>query len=103
MFLDEKLLQMCKDGMDTGEDIQKLYSDLCIECGSYYKNNMHNSMTRSELKTLLNKTFNLWDSFVRMAKKSGGITEIFGGICERNTFKSQFLSGPELSRIYNSL
>jgi len=104
MFLDEELLIMCKNAdCSTIENIQKLNLDLCTKCESYYKSRMNPNMSMRELKALLDKTFNLWDSFTRMAIKEGGMMKLMGTLFQSQSFKKQWLSNPEIARIYNNL
>lgn len=106
MFLDDKLLKLvvnCK--ADKPEDIQKLYKDVMNECQDYYKAKISPlQITAHELKVVLNKTFNLYDSFVRMALKHDEYkVKKLGELFQKHTFKMEFMKDDELAGIYNSL
>ena len=103
MFLDDELVEMCK-GVRTADEITKLYTDVMKKCEVYYKSKINAFMTEREVKTILNKTFNLFDSFVRNAKKhpDRGI-QVLGEMFEKYSFKRAFLDHPERKRIYESL
>jgi len=105
MFLDDEVLEMCKKArLDTPEDIQKFYSDVCTKFDNYRRNNMHAFMTSKEIKRVINKTFNLWDSTVRMCLKSGEHKLIvIGEMLQKYSFKDNFLKDKEMKRIYDSL
>lgn len=105
MFLDEELLQMCKNTeINTPEAIQRLNVDLCKKCEDYYKSKLNENMHPSHIKTILDRVFNLWDSFVKMAKKDEDeIIIILGDMFEKHSFKKQFLQNEEMKRIYNKL
>ncbi len=105
MFLDDQLLEMCKASeANTIELINKLNQDICGKCEDYYKSKITVFSNRNEIKTILDRTFNLFDSFVRKAKKSTDPKiAILGNFFEVYTFKKQLLDNEEMNRIYNSL
>ncbi len=105
MFLDEELLLMCMcSEADTPEKIQQLNIDVCVKCEGYYKSKLHATSSQTEIKVVLDRTFNLFDSFVRMAKKDADVKlNILGKMFEKYTYKSQFLSNEKMNNIYNKL
>ena len=104
MFLDDELLEMCKNAdFSETENIQQLNVDLCIKCETYYKAKIYPNISKKEVKAVLDKTFNLWDSFTRMAIKEGGRMKLLGELFQSHTFKKQLLSNDEMARIYGSL
>jgi len=105
MFLDDELLKMCKDAnISVSHDVQQLNSDLCKKCESHYKSKLDDKSAPHHIKITLKKTFNLWDSFVRMAKKDEDKTlNILGDLFEEFSFKNQFLKNEEINRLYQSL
>lgn len=104
MFLDDELLEICRKAeINTGQDIDELYGILCTTCEKYYKKQLHNDMPTKQVKVILDRTFNLWDSFVRMAIKEGDKMQVLGEAFQRYTFKKAFLSNEKLAGIYNSL
>lgn len=105
MFLDDELLLMCIEATaDTEDNIQQLNVDICRKCEQYYKTRISPFSTRKEVKTVLNRTFNLFDSFVRKAKlhKSKKV-QILGEMFEKFSFKQQLLSNEDMNRVYHSL
>jgi len=102
MFLDEKLIEICKNtDVDTPEKIQELNRVICRECELYYKSKINLQMGRLEVKAILDRTFNLYDSFVKMALKSNDYKlQILGEMFQKYTFKSQLLENKEMARIY---
>lgn len=105
MFLDDKLLKMCKEAdCTTTENIQSLYVSLCQECESYYKERLSPTMPNYELKALLDKTFNMWDSFVRIASKDDDkLLVILSETFREFSFKKAFLESETATKLYNSL
>jgi hypothetical protein len=103
MFLDEKLLEMCRT-YDYTQGVSALLNQLCAECEDYYKTRITPTMDRKEVKAILDKTFNLWDSFVRMAiKDDNDDVRCMGMACEKYTFKWLFMRQPGLKQTYDSL
>lgn len=103
MFLDEKLLEMCRT-YDYTQRPSALVTQLCAECEGYYKTRITPTMDRKEVKAILDKTFNLWDSFTRMAVKDDNEdVRIMGELCQKFTFKETFMDVPELKQTYDSL
>jgi len=104
MFLDDELLEMCSVAdCSEADNIQQLNVDLCRKCEAYYKSKIVPNMPKKDVKVVLDKTFNLWDSFTRMAIKEGGRMALLGEMFSKYTFKQQFLSHDEMARIYGSL
>ena len=105
MFLDEELIEICKNSeANTPEKIQQLNVDICVKCEEYYKSKLTPIATQREIKTLLDRTFNLFDSFVRTAKKSSDYKiKLLGEMFEKTTYKTQFLQNPDMFRLYSSL
>ena len=105
MFLDDELLQMCEQSeADTPEKLQQLNRDIFVKCHDYFINTSHSSMTAKEIKAVINTTFNIFDSFVRMAKKSDSKkVRILGKMFEKHTFKKQFLRNNKVAKIYFNL
>jgi uncharacterized sporulation protein YeaH/YhbH (DUF444 family) len=104
MFLDEELLELCRNAVcDTHEDIQNLNVQLCEKCETYYKSKITPNMRKMEVKAILDRTFNLWDSFTRTAIKEDGKMKILGTLFQSYTFKKQFLSNPDMERVYGTL
>jgi len=103
MFLDDQLIQVCKDAeINNPDDVQLTYDKLIDTCQDYYKSQV--LRTRTDVKIIIDRTFNLWDSFVRMALKSENIqVVILGELCEKYSFKNTFLSDEKLGPFYNTL
>ena len=105
MFLDDKLYNICNEfSINTSNDVQRLNIMICKECENYYKSKINLQMTKTEVKALLNRTFNLWDSFVNNLEKSKIhklkiLSILFSGF----TFKKQFLQNKEMNEFYNTL
>lgn len=52
----------------------------------------------------MDRTFNLWNSFINMIfKDSDNRLKLLGELFQTYSFKSQLLSNPEMRRIYESL
>lgn len=104
MFLDDELLEICRSAdISKPDDIQKLYSSLGIKCEEYYKSKLIPGISRKDALGVLDRTFNLWDSFVRIAIKEGGKMAIIGKLFQKYSFKKEFMSHKNLSKIYKSL
>ena len=104
MFLDDELLELCRNAAFDEDGIQKLNVDVCTKCESYYKSKLYPTISKDELRVIMNKTFKLFDSFVRLAKADKDRTmQILGEMFEKHSFKKQLLSNPEMKRIYESL
>ena len=105
MFLDDEVLEMCKKTeLNTPKQMQDLYTEVATKFEDYYKVRISMRMLGGEIKAVLTKTFNLWDSFVRMRLKSNDHKLlILGELFQRNSLKSQFLKNEEMAKFYNSL
>jgi len=104
MFLDEKLLEMCRaKDCSIPDNIQQLNVELCKECEQYFKSKILPNMIKKDVKAVMDRTFNLWDSFTRMAIKEGENMKLLGELFQQYTFKKQLLSNDEMARIYGSL
>ena len=105
MFLDDELFKMCKDADCTNyENIQQLNVDLKEKCQEYYKARINENMRDREVKTILDRTFNLWDSFVGMLLTStDSKLSILGDLFKQHSFKRDFLSDEKLNQVYKSL
>jgi hypothetical protein len=105
MFLDDKLLEISrKANIFTSEGFQKLNVDICDECQEYYLQRIHPGQSKKEAKVILDRTFNLFDSFVRQAKNSGELKlDIIGEVFEKNTFKHQFMKDEKRRIFYEGL
>lgn len=105
MFFDDELLKICEQSeLSTSQNIQELNKILCGKCEDYYKSKITPTSTNKEVKIILDRTFNLFDSFVRMALKSEkSQINILGKLFKEFTFKKQFLSNEKMKEIYNKL
>jgi hypothetical protein len=105
MFLDDELLQMCKEMKDySTEAIQQLNKDICKRCEQYYKSKITDSTPPSDVKSIIDRTFNLFDSFVRMAKDSDYVSlNILGVMFDKNSFRSQTMANDEFRKSYDGL
>jgi hypothetical protein len=108
MFLDDELLKLTKEAnINTPEDIQVLNTKLCHKCEDFYKKKLIsdiNGQTKTQMLVILNKTFNFWDSFVRMLKTDGDKElNILAILFERYSFKYQFLKNKEMLKVYKEL
>lgn len=102
MFLDEELLEMCRAN-SIPDNIQQLNVELCEKCEQYFKSKISPNMLKKDVKSVMDRTFNLWDSFTRMAIKEGENMKLLGELFQQYTFKKQLLSNDEMARIYGSL
>ncbi|MFA5434166.1 MAG: hypothetical protein WC319_15080 [Candidatus Paceibacterota bacterium] len=104
MFLDNELLEMCRaKDCSIPDNIQQLNVELCEKCEQYFKSKILPNMLKKDAKAVMDRTFNLWDSFTRMAIKEGGNMALLGELFQQYTFKKQLLSNDEMARIYGSL
>ena len=105
MFLDDELLEICKNwDCSTPEQIQALNDKICKTCEAYYKSKLTATTLDKQLKIVLDRTFNLFDSFVRQAEKSEDAKIIrLSDMFKEYTFKRQFLSNKKMNEIYNKL
>lgn len=105
MFLDDKVLQMCQQrAIKNPEQIQQLYVDVQTEFEKHYKSNLKEGMTNKEMKVVIDHTFNLYDSFVRLCLKSKDHQlKILGTLFKENTFKMQFMKNKAAADAYSNL
>ena len=104
MFLDDKLLEMCREAdCRTADKINQLYQALLDECECYYKFLLRPNMTNKEVKVVLDRTFALWDSFTGRATKEEGKMKTLGKLFQNYTFKNAFLGNEKLANLYNKL
>ncbi len=105
MFLDDKLIKICEDfEIETTDDVQKLNQKLINKCVDYYTDKLNENMTNKEVKVILQKTFNLFDNFVRMLEKSkNSKLNVLHKLFKDYTFKQQFLANQEVAEVYAKL
>ena len=107
MFLDDELIQITKSAeLTTPEGVQKLNVDLCERCESYYKSKLDgNGIPHpSQIKATLDRTFNLWDSFVKMLEKDNDKSlNVLAPLLKKHSFKYQFLQNEQMNKIYTKL
>ena len=105
MFLDDQLIEVCKDAeINEPDDVQQTYNDLIDVCQDYYKKQIFPGMKRPEVKIILDRTFKLWESFVRMALESENAQVVtLGSLYEKYSFKNTFLKDERLEQFYNTL
>lgn len=103
MFLDDELLAMCKNtDLITPKSVQQLYNDICVKCKERYMSEITTSTTYSQVKTALDKVFNLWDSFIKMAKNDeDSVINMIGNLFEKHSFREQLLNNKEIKEIYD--
>ena len=102
MFLDDELINVCLDAeINEPDDVQLIYNKLIDTCQDYYKNQVHINMPKREVKVIIDRTFKLWDSFVRTAvKHNNPKVNTIGLLCGRYTFKDAFMRDGNLSTFY---
>ncbi len=105
MFLDDELFEMCLNAdCSITDNIQQLNVDLCTKCETYYKTKIHPNISKKDVKIILDKTFNLWDSFIRMLiKEDDERLKLLAELFKNHSFKKQLLSNTEMARIYDGL
>lgn len=84
----------------TSDGIQKLNVDLKRRCVEYYQKQIIPTMTYEDVKVLLDRTFNLWDSFINKMLRGDLRMIIIGGLFRKYGFKETFLENKELAEIY---
>ena len=68
MFLDDQLIQICIDAeINEPDDVNLVYNKLIDTCQDYYRDQVRVGMKKTEVKTIIDRTFKLWDSFTRIA------------------------------------
>ncbi len=106
MFLDDALYQRVKeyDGTEP-EHIQELNNDLLNMCVEYWQKLLIAGARKNEMKIHWDRTFNLWNSFIRQLRKDNDtvptITAIFADLFEKHSYKKAFFKDEEMKRIYN--
>jgi len=105
MFLDDEMFEYCENmNITTFENLQKDYALICIKFDDYRKNAITNKMNRKEMKAVVNRTFNLWDSLVnRLLISRVSKLKSIGGLLQRNSYKDSFLKDKKMKAIYDSL
>ena len=104
MFLDDELLEMCRNAnCETADGIKDLNEALCRKCEAYLKERLLISTCDRDTKGILDRTFNLWDSFTRSAIKEGGTMKILGEFFQEYNYKKQLLKNDVIAEIYNKL
>lgn len=106
MFLDDQLLKICKEAdLTQTENIKDLYINVMFTCDSYIKERVNEKSTEKELKTIIDKAFNLFDSFSKsLAKSNDSIFIILSTtLFKEGTFKAVYLENEQIKRIYYSL
>ena len=105
MFLDDQLIEICLNAeIDQPGSVQQTYNKLIDVCQDYYKNQIRIGMTKKEVKIIIDRTFKLWDSFVRTAvEHDNNQVVIIGTLCQAYTFKNAFMNDLKLAAFYNSI
>ena len=106
MFLDDELIKIVEEAVITdAASIQELNKKLCKKCESYYMEKMRANprLTNKEIKVILDRTFNLWDSFARQLLKKEGAIQILGKLFTEHSFKKQWLTNDAIREIYETL
>ncbi len=105
MFLDEKLLSICKDAdIKESEDVISLHTKLIKESEVYYKSRISPGMTEVEVKAVIDRAFNLWVSFANMARSSEDKRlMLIGELCLTYTLRVAFMNDPLLKKAYEKL
>jgi hypothetical protein len=62
---------------------------------------MTKEMSYKDVSLLLDRTFNLWDSFCKTLIKGDTIMKMLGEILLEHSFKMQLLSNDEVASVYN--
>ena len=103
MFLDDQMYEKVQNFTgSTQEDIQDLYAELCRMCEVYWQKILSPEIEKRKMKTQWDRTFNLWDSFVRKLHADDDVTStIFANLFEKHTYKKEFFKDETLTRIYN--
>ena len=103
MFLDDKLLEICRNTKaDTPELIQQLNVDICTECDKNWKSKLSEDCSYRDVKISMDRTFNLFDSFVKTALESkDDKLRILGEMFKKYNYKEQLLAHDYISEIYN--
>jgi len=98
MFLDDKLLKHTLE--NDSKDIFVLLNELYKICEDHYKPQIYPKMKYEDVKLILDRTFNSWNSFVFQLKKQGYnyMVDMFN----KYSFKEAFLSNEKLKEIYYS-
>jgi arginyl-tRNA synthetase len=104
----DTLKQMCKDcDADTEDKIQQLNQDLKTRCTNYYRAKLKElpiTTPSKEIKTVIDRTFNLWDSFIKKALSSEDSKLLMLGILfQKYSYKDDFMSNKLASETYNKL
>lgn len=109
MFLDDKLYNHLEarsneapySGAITPEDISTLYNELLDISDDYIKGKVRIGMPYSEFSVIVDRTGNLWDSFVKKSLKSEDIlVRGIGKLCKEHPFKDVYLQSKEILEIY---
>ena len=105
MFLDDQLIQICRDAkVDTPVEFNRLNGILIETCQNYYKSKIKLGMKYNEVRTILDRTFKLWDSFIRMAENSDDTKlQMLSKLFAKYNFKLQFFLDDRLREFYNKL
>lgn len=105
MFLDDQLVEIVKNTeIKETADINKLNKILLNKCQNYYVENIKIGMLKKDAKKIIDKTFNLFDSFVRILKKSNDLNlNYLGEVFEKYSFKNHYMADEKLKEFYESL
>jgi hypothetical protein len=113
MILSERLLDMClKFNYDSlqvsdkefSKQVNQLNRDICKECEANYKSELIRKFCLQNPQTIIDETFNQFDLFVIKAIESDDYRlNAMGRLFQKHTYRKQFMSNPELERLYNKL
>lgn len=104
MFLDDQLYEHVKNHHKSGQaDAQALMNELIKLCENYWKNFLTPGIEKRKMKIHWDRTFRLWESFIRKLREddSSTILFIFADLFEKHSYKKAFFANEDMKRIYN--
>ena len=105
MFLDDELIKMCEETtIETHNDILDLYKNIIKHCHAYITERIKIGMPKKEAKTIIDKSFKLFDLFVEKALRSNNSTvKAVRCLVVDYPFRDVYFKNDKLKAFYNDL
>ena len=86
------------------ESLNMLNRSIFNKCQDYYASKVAKGILKKDAKIIIDRTFNLYDSFARMVTKSRDpFIKILSNIFKQGLFKDIFMKDEILFEFYNNL
>lgn len=101
MFLDDQLYEhTINKAIATPDDFKDLTNELYKLCEDRYKPQLHEGITKRDVKVILDRVFTSWELFSKRLHKENYFLADF---IDKYSYKNRYMSNPGLKEIYDKL